>query len=221
MTKIIVLGVGPGDPDLLTLKARDALQEADVVAGFETVLGPVRRWIKGEIRSMRYRNQEEELDYVASQAREGKKCVVCAWGDVNFSARELVDRVRRRADEVELIPCVSSIQVACMRLGIVIEESIFITLHARAGYEASFEEAVGAIKLGRRNVVMLPRPFDIMPADIAKSLISDGIPESTEVSVLERLTLPDERIRQFTLSSLEAEVEDFSDLSILVFPNGR
>ena len=219
MATITVLGVGPGDPDLLTLKARDALQNADVVAGFETVLGPVRRWIKGEIRSMRYRNQEEELDYVAEKAREGKKCVVCAWGDVNFSARELVDRVRQRADNVELIPCVSSIQVACMRLGLAMEESIFITLHARGGYEESFEEAVGAVRLGRRNVVMLPRPFDIMPADIAKSLIAEGIPQSTRVHVLEMLTLPGERIREYTLSSLEAEVEEFSDLSILVIPN--
>ena len=80
MTKITVLGVGPGDPDLLTLKAKYALESADVVAGFETVLGPVRRWISGEIRSMRYRNQDEELDYVASKAKEGKRCVVCAWG---------------------------------------------------------------------------------------------------------------------------------------------
>ena len=130
MTKITVLGVGPGDPDLLTLKAKNALESADIVAGFETVLGPVRRWIKGEALPMRYRDQEEVLAYVGEQVSAGKKCVVCAWGDLNFSARELVDRVRRRADEIELIPGISSVQVACTRLGLQMEESIFVTMHA-------------------------------------------------------------------------------------------
>ena len=36
--------------------------------------------------------QEQVLDQVAEQAKEGKRCVVCAWGDLNFSARELVER---------------------------------------------------------------------------------------------------------------------------------
>lgn len=218
MTKITVLGVGPGDPDLLTLKAKEALQKADVVAGFETVLGPVRRWIDGETRSMRYRNQDEELDYVASQAKEGKNCVVCAWGDINFSARELVERVRVRVDEVDLIPCISSVQVACMRLGLQMEESIFITMHARDGYEESFKEAVEMIGLGRRNVIMLPRPYDIMPADIAKSLVENGIAGDREVNVLERLSLEGERINKFTVASLAAEEREFSDLSIMVYP---
>ena len=45
---------------------------------------------------------------------------VCAWGDLNFSSRELLDRVRRRAD-VELIPGISSVQVACARTGFTME----------------------------------------------------------------------------------------------------
>ena len=59
MAAITIVGVGPGDPDLLTLKARDVIRSADYVAGFETVLGPVRRWISGEAMPMRYRDQEE------------------------------------------------------------------------------------------------------------------------------------------------------------------
>ena len=62
MATITVVGVGPGDPDLLTLKARDTIHDADYVAGFETVLGPVRDWIRGEALPMRYRDQEAVLD---------------------------------------------------------------------------------------------------------------------------------------------------------------
>lgn len=218
MTTITVLGVGPGDPDLLTLKAREAIAEADVVAGFETVLKPVSRWIRGEAMPMRYRDQEDVLDVVAARAAEGKKCVVCAWGDLNFSARELVERVQRRADETVLIPGISSVQVACSRLGLYMEESIFITLHARAGNDESLAELVEVLKAGKRNVLMLPRPYELMPAGIAEILLDRGIAAETPMYVLQRLCHEDESIRQYTVGALAEEEVEFSDLTIMVLP---
>ena len=217
MAKITIVGVGPGDPDLLTLKARDAIRNADYVAGFETVLKPVRRWISGEALPMRYRDQEDVLEQLAAHAESGKLCVVCAWGDLNFSAKELLDRVRRRAD-VQLIPGVSSVQVACARLGLAMEASIFITLHARDGHEAGLQELVERLKRRRRNIIVLPRPFDLMPAAIAALLLQEGIAADTQLRALQRLSLPDESIREYTLGALAAEEAEFSDLTILVFP---
>lgn len=217
MAMITLVGVGPGDPDLLTLKARDAIRSADYVAGFETVLKPVRPWIDGEALSMRYRNQEEVLEYLAAQAEAGKRCVVCAWGDLNFSAKELIDRVRRRAS-IELIPGISSVQVACARLGLAMEASVFITLHARAGHEEGLSELAASLRSHRRSVIVLPRPFDLMPAAIAAMLRDEGIPPETPVQVLQRLSLPGESISEYTIASLAAETTDFSDLTILVFP---
>ena len=217
MATITIVGVGPGDPDLLTLKARDAIRNADYVAGFETVLGPVRRWIRGEALPMRYRDQEEALERLATHAEAGKRCVVCAWGDLNFSARELLDRVRRRAD-VELIPGISSVQVACARLGLAMETSLFITLHARDGHEEGFAELKKALKRRVRNLIVLPRPFDLMPAAIATLLMESGIAADTPLYLMQRLSLPGEMISDYTLSSLAAEEAEFSDLTILVFP---
>ena len=109
-TSIAVVAVGPGDSSLMTLQGREILENADVVVGFKTVLDVVRPWIvNADARDMTYRDQEEVLEYVESQALLGKKCVVCAWGDLNFSARELVARVRRRAGKVELTPPASGL----------------------------------------------------------------------------------------------------------------
>ena len=166
MTTITVLGVGPGDPDLLTLKAKDAIAGADVVAGFETVLKPISRWIKGETLPMRYRDQEEVLDVVAARAAEGKKCVVCAWGDLNFSARELVERVQRRVDET----------------------------------------------------VLIPGPYELMPAGIAKMLLERGVSPQLSMHVLQRLCHDDESMQEYTLGALAEEEAEFSDLTIMVFP---
>ena len=217
MATITIVGIGPGDPDLLTLKARDAIRDADYVAGFETVLGPVRHWIRGEALPMRYRDQEDVLDRLAMYAESGKRCVVCAWGDLNFSAKELLDRVRRRAD-VEFIPGISSVQLACARLGLAMETSLFITLHARDGHEEGLAELSDALNRRVRNLIVLPRPFDLMPAAIATHLLEQRIAPDTQLYALQRLSLPGETISEYTLSSLAAEEAEFSDLTILTFP---
>ena len=217
MATITIVGVGPGDPDLLTLKAQDAIRSADYVAGFETVLGPVRRWILGDAMPMRYRNQEEVLERLAAHAEAGKRCVVCAWGDLNFSARELLDRVRQRANVV-LIPGISSVQVACARLGLTMETSLFITLHARDGHEHGLRELVEMLRQRRRNLIVLPRPFDLMPSEIASLLLEEGIASETSVYAMQQLTLPQESIDEYTVATLASENTEFSDLTILVFP---
>ena len=62
-TWVTIVGVGPGDNSLLTLKGQRAIEEADLVAGFETVLNVIRPFAKNaELCSMAYRNQDEVLD---------------------------------------------------------------------------------------------------------------------------------------------------------------
>ncbi|MXZ46099.1 MAG: precorrin-6y C5,15-methyltransferase (decarboxylating) subunit CbiE [Chloroflexi bacterium] len=216
---IVMVGIGPGDPELLTLKGRTAIEDADYVAAFGTVLEPVSRWIRGAAMPMTYADQDQVLDQLAAHARSGKQCVVCAWGDLNFSAGELVARVRQRA-EVELIPGVSSVQVACARLGLAMERSLFITLHVRDGHEAGLNDLIESLRSGERHLIVLPRPYDLMPRRIAEVLLDAGVSPDTSVHVLERLSLPGERIAERSLASLASDATEWSDLTILVFPVG-
>ena len=214
-----VVGIGPGDPDLLTLKGREALEGADLVVGFKTVLDVVAgRTGSAEVRPMAYRDQEAVLDYAQEQAEAGKNCVVCVWGDLNVSAKELLNRVRRRADTVELVPGVSSIQIACARAGLSLEESLFLTLHQRWDRGSELGELVDTLRQGRRNVILLPRPFDFMPPAIAANAIADGADPGHPVTVFQRLTLADESRWDGTLDQCAELPDEFSDLSIMVFP---
>ncbi len=214
-----VVAVGPGDPDLLTLKGRQALAAADLVVGFKTVLDVVAGHIgDAELRPMSYRDQETVLDYAQEQAQQGKSCVVCVWGDLNVSAKELLNRVRRRADVVTLIPGVSSVQIACARAGLSLEESLFLTLHQRWDRGSELAELVDTLRQGRRNVILLPRPFDFMPPAIAANAISDGADPEHPVTVFQRLTLTDESRWDGTLAQCAQLPDEFSDLSIMVFP---
>lgn len=216
---LTVVAVGPGDPQLVTLRGQEALQQADVVVGFKTVLEVVQPWLsRAEVRAMSYRDQEQVLDYAAEQARQGRRCVVCCWGDLNVSARELLARVRRRADRLDLIPGVSSVQVACARAGISLEESLFITLHQRQDTTSDLGELVYYLKEGRRHVLLLPRPWDLMPAAIARRLLEEALPAERPVIIYQRLTLDGEQEWRGTLEECAALTTDFSDLSIMLFP---
>lgn len=213
-----VVAVGPGDPRMLTLRGRQALESADLVVGFKTVLDVVEEWCSSaELRTMSYRDQEDVLEYTAGQAAGGKNCVVCCWGDLNVSAAELLARVYRRAENVELIPGVSSIQMACARSGIAMEESLFITLHRRDGSESALSELEHYLGEGKRNIILLPRPFDLMPPQIAADLVSAGVAADRPVTVYQRLTLEGEKTWTGTLQDCAAITEEFSDLSIMVF----
>ena len=220
-TSITVVAVGPGDSDMLTLQGREALLNADLVLGFTTVLNVVRPWLEhAEVRPMTYRDQEDVLEYAEGQVKQGKRCVVCCWGDLNVSARELLARVRRRADSVRLVPGISSVQFAMARTGISLEDAVFITLHKRADTDGDLDELVHYINEGRRHAIILPRPFDLMPAGIAAGLINAGVRGDLPTRVYQRLTFEDEKRWSGTLQECSAIEEEFSDLSIMVFLSG-
>ena len=219
---ITVVAVGPGSSEMLTLQGREALRNADLVLGFNTVLNVVRPWLDhAEVRPMTYRDQEDALEYAEGQVKLGRRCVVCCWGDLNVSARELLARVRRRADNVELVPGISSVQVAMARTGISLEDAVFITLHKRADSESELEELVHYISERRRHVILLPRPFDLMPAGIAHGLLEAGIRDDLPMKVYQRLTLDGEERWDGTLRQCSQIEEEFSDLSIMVFLSGN
>ncbi len=219
--RVKLVGVGPGDPDYVTIRVVHEITTADVVAGFATVLAVVDRLIKGQRVVLTYRNQEEQLAEVARAHAEGKHCVVCCYGDLNFSAQELIARVERHCGVAERIPGISSVQVASAKSALAMEETIFFTLHARDGLEATKQEIIDTAAAGKRNVIMLPLPWSFMPPQMAQMLIEGGIAGDRPITVHQKLTLPGESSLHTTVQQLATWEEEFSDLSIVVLPRSK
>ncbi len=216
--KVHLVGVGPGDPDYVTARVAREIAAADVVAGFATVLAVVDHLITGQRMVLTYRNQEAQLAELSRAHAAGQRCVVCCYGDVNFSAQEFIARVERHCRTVERIPGISSVQIACARASLAMEETLFVTLHAREGIEAAQEEMLAAAATGKRNLIILPLPWSFMPAQIAAMFVQGGIAEDRPVIVYQKLTLPGESTTRTTLQQLAQWPEEFSDLSIVVLP---
>jgi precorrin-6Y C5,15-methyltransferase (decarboxylating)/cobalt-precorrin-7 (C5)-methyltransferase len=213
---IYAVGIGPGEPDMLPYKTVLLLREADVIAGFETVLNLAEKHFNPNATriSMGYKDQSEKLGQVGEHSRAGKICVICFMGDVNFSGYEYLERIHNDCHESNpvIIPGISSAQIAASRTLTAFETSVFLTFHKRGDISQDKEFLVSALKLGKAAIV-IPLPWDFMPAEISRYLIDQGIPASTEVTVFEHLTWPEEKVYKRTLNDC---IEKFSDVSIMV-----
>ncbi|MBI4499469.1 MAG: precorrin-6y C5,15-methyltransferase (decarboxylating) subunit CbiE [Chloroflexi bacterium] len=215
---IDVVGIGPGDPRYLTVRGRELIAAADCVAGFRSVLTVVAEHIRGEQLVLDYRTQADGLRTLAQRAAAGMRCVLCAHGDPSFPGSELLALARQTCGPLRLVPGVSSVQIACARAGLAMEDTLFITLHKRADLAGDREELRAAALAGRRHLIVLPRPWDVMPAALARDLVHAGVPSDRAAIVYERLTLEGEAEWRYRLGDLAQETQGFSDLSIVVIP---
>ena len=213
---IYAVGIGPGDPDMMPHKTVLLLNKADVISGFDTVLKLAEKHFnpKAEIVSMGYKDQSEKLEQVGELSRDGKTFVVCFMGDVNFSGYEYLERIHTSSQEPNpvIIPGISSAQIAASKTLTAFETSVFLTFHKRGDISKDKEFLVTALKQGKAAIV-IPLPWDFMPAEICKYLIENGISKNTKVHVFEHLTWPEETSYSGTLAECD---QKFSDVSIMV-----
>ena len=89
---------------------------------------------------------------------------------------------------------------------------VFLTFHKRGDISQDKEFLVSALKMGK-SAIVIPLPWDFMPAEISRYLIEQGIPPKTKVNVFEHLTWPEEKFYSRTLDNC---IEKFSDVWIMV-----
>jgi precorrin-6y C5,15-methyltransferase (decarboxylating) CbiE subunit len=187
---------------------------AQIVAGFDAVVNVVKPIIsaEAEVVTMSYRDQTERLEKVAREHHAGKHCVVVFMGDIHFSGFQYLERVERACGHsIETLPGISSAQVMASRGRVCFDETTFVTFHRRGDIEPFKKHLVHVLKDGR-NAIIIPRPWDFMPKDIATYLLAEGVSPEHNVEVWENLT-GNEAKWNGRLQDLSAE---FSDMSILL-----
>ncbi|RRJ33699.1 cobalt-precorrin-7 (C(5))-methyltransferase [Halocatena pleomorpha] len=225
-TPVFAVGIGPGNTAYLTPRGERAIREADVVVGFETVIEFIRGCTDAELLACSYADETETLELFAQRVAEGATGTAVLMGDPNHSGYQFVGKVQAAVDSaVRIIPGISSLQVAASRARTPMEETTFVTLHKSGEISSDLHRLCEQV--GHRHLLVLPRPYDWMPGDVAATLVEAGASESLTAIVFERLTHDDETITKTTLSDLaahaggvEAASTPFSDLSVLVVRAG-
>jgi len=221
MGMVYAVGVGPGSPNYITEIVKKIILDSDFIIGYKYTLNTISDLIHNkEVYEITMENQEKIYQKI-SRELGGGILVVPFTGDVNFSESEVVDRLIEIFGDVEIIPGISSIQVAASKAKIPLDKSKTITMHVSTSIEDKKIELQKALIDGY-SVVLVPRPWPkdpkkhFMPSEISKYLKQNGFDTSKmKVRVFEALTTENETDFEGMVDQLEGK--EFSELSVMVF----
>jgi precorrin-6Y C5,15-methyltransferase (decarboxylating) len=201
-TKIYIIGIGNDGLAGLTAKARDLILAAELVLGSDDTLR-----LMPDLKAERFRVGTDLQEVVRTvENNSGKRIVLVASGDPLFYgvARYLCDRLGK--DRFEVLPHVSSMQLAFARVKESWEEAYLTNLATH-----SLEEVLDRIRTSE--VVGLFTSEKHNPPAIARELLTRGL-DYFRVFVCENLGAPDERVSQGELADIQGM--EFSSLNVMI-----
>ncbi|KAM0048671.1 putative tetrapyrrole methylase, uroporphiryn-III C-methyltransferase [Helianthus debilis subsp. tardiflorus] len=216
---VFLVGTGPGDPDLLTLKALKVIQKADLLLYDRLVsndvldlVGPDARLLYvGKTAGYHSRTQEEIHELLLSFAEVGANVVRLKGGDPLVFGRggEEMDFLQQKGIQVKVIPGITAASGIAAELGVPlthrgIANSVrFLTGHSRKGGADPLFVAENAADPDSTLVVYMG--LSTLPALVSK-LILHGLPPDTPAAAVERGTTPQQRIALAELKDLPDKI---------------
>ncbi len=194
--KIIIVGCGPGAESYITPAARAAVQGADVLIVSRRLQDLFPEIVAERIDSGT--DVEGTIAAIAARRDDGRKVVLLATGDPGIAslAQPVIRHFGR--ENCEVIPGISSIQVAFARLGLDWIDARIISAH---GHDP--EESAANLRDANKLAILGGRDGSIRwAADLIRK-IGNG----RRVFLCEELTLPGEKIR-------EVRADELTELSI-------
>ena len=207
--KIYIIGIGPGSSEYLTKKAIDTVKASDYTVGSTRAIE-----LFDDVGNTIAFNVKELVDTLkkgVQLAHDGNTVSILSTGDPGFSG--VLNTVLRLSGEIgfpeekiDVIPGISSLQLAAARCHIQWDNANVMTFHGRE----NIEEILPVINNGKTTIALPSRKVK----DMAQFLIDNGVEAERKVVVCERLSYPDERIVEATLNDI-AESE-FTYMCIMV-----
>jgi len=214
---LYIVGVGPGDPEYLTLKGYKAIKDSSVIVGWKSVIDRFYPILEDkEIIILQYQNELEQLSSAIERAKN-ENVAILIHGDPSVSDWQFVEKIKSisvdKNVKVKIISGVSSLNVLLARLGLDMNFIGFVTLHIRGDVSKSLNEILEIVKM-KRVAIVIPEPYGDGPQRVAKYLYQTGL--NCRVIVVENLTYENEIERKYdSLLSLINDNHTFSDLTIM------
>jgi uroporphyrin-III C-methyltransferase len=226
--RVWLVGAGPGDPDLLTLKALKVLATADVVVHDGLVSGAIldlapaaARRISVAKRASRHAYEQGEINrMLVAFARQGLTVVRLKGGDAFVFGRggEELEACREAAVECHIVPGITAALAACASAGAPLthrgaaQSVTFVTGHAKAGEAPDLDWPT----LARVNQTVVIYMGLAKAGDIAAKLMAAGRSGSTPALIVENASLPEERRIPTTLAGLGEAAQTLTGPALLI-----
>ncbi|MET0311717.1 MAG: uroporphyrinogen-III C-methyltransferase [Burkholderiaceae bacterium] len=219
--KVILVGAGPGDPELLTVKALKAIQQASLLLVDDLVSDAIvahatpgaRIVYVGKRGGCKSTPQAFIEKLMVMAAREGERVVRLKGGDPFIFGRggEEVEHLKAAGVDVEIVNGITSGLAAVTSLGVPLTHRehahgvVFVTGHARPGSAGTDWRALAATARDAKLTLVIYMGVSGV-ARIQEELLSGLAPE-TPAAIVQRASLPDARHAVTTLGSLAETVE--------------
>ena len=205
--KLYFVGAGPGDPELITVKGRRLLDEADLVVYAGSLVNPaLLEGISAETVDSNGLSLEGTSSRILAALRQGKRVVRLHSGDPSLygAILEQMKPLEEEGVEVEVVPGVSSLfaSAAALKTQLTLKgvsESLIITRPAGTTLERDELAA-----LSRHNATMAVFLGTDKIREVVKSL---ELPADTPAAVVYHASWPDELVLAGTVADIADKVE--------------
>jgi len=212
--KVYFVGCGPGDPDLITIKAKKIIQKADVVVYSGSLIPTqiLNFCKKAKLHDASKLVREEIFEILKQNAKKNKIIVRLHDGDPSIygAIKEQIDNLQPEGIESEVVPGVTSFLASAAALGMQltlpgVTQTIIIT-RAESRTKVPKEERISELAKHKATMIFY-LSVHLLP-NIVKQVIEGGYATLTPVAVVYRASWNDQKIITGTLTDITKKVRD-------------
>lgn len=214
MHKVYFVGCGPGDPELITVKAKKLLQKADVVVYSGSLIPQeiIKLCKKAKLHDAAKMVREEIFTVLRDGALQEKLVVRLHDGDPSIygAIREQTDNLKKEKIDYEVVPGITSFLASAAALGCEltlpgVTQTIIVT-RAESRTKVPTREKIS--ELAKHRATMIFYLSVHLVSDIVKEAIKGGYPKSTPTAAVYRASWKDEKIITGTLADITKKIKD-------------
>ncbi|TFH62416.1 precorrin-4 C(11)-methyltransferase [Peribacillus frigoritolerans] len=208
--KIYIVGAGPGDPDLITVKGLNILQTADVILYTDSLVNEeliAKAKPDAEVLKTAGMHLEEIVGIMVDRVKEGKMVARIHTGDPAMygAIMEQIVLLKKEGIGYEVIPGVSSVFASAAAIGaeLTIPDLTQTLILTRAEGRTPVPEFEKLRDLASHHCTIALFLSATLTKKIVKELQEAGWKDETPVAVIQRATWPDQKIVRTTLADLD------------------
>ena len=214
MSNVFFVGCGPGDPELITVKAKKLIQKADIVVYSGSLIPPgiLNLCKKGKLHDASGLVREEIFDILYKNAKKNKLVVRLHDGDPSIygAIKEQIDNLQEKGISSVVVPGVTAFLASAAELGIQLSlpgvtQTIIVT---RAESRTKVPKREKISELAKHKATLIFYLSVHLLSDIVKESLAGGYKKSTPVAVVYRATWKDQKIIKGTLGDITKKVRD-------------
>ncbi|WMJ22032.1 precorrin-4 C(11)-methyltransferase [Paludicola sp. MB14-C6] len=212
---VYFIGAGPGAVDLITVRGKQKLEEADVVIYAGSLVNPeLLTYTKSncEIYNSAKMTLEEVIDVMVKAEKENKMTVRLHTGDpcIYGAIREQMDLLDGYDIEYTVVPGVSSFigAASALKAEFTLPDVSQTVILTRMAGRTPVPEKEDIEKLASHNATMVVFLTSTMLGELSKRLIDGGYKEDTPAAIVYKATWPDEKVIITTVKDIEKAALD-------------